>query len=62
MCNAVRRLTHDKSGAATVEYSLIVVVVSVSAIAGMEAFGSSLIEVFQYISQSIDAVIDATFS
>ena len=58
MRNVIRRFTSDRSGATAVEYSLVVAIVAVSAIAGMDAFGASLIDMLDHISQTINSVIN----
>ena len=58
MRNVIRRFRRDKSGATAVEYSLVVAIVAVSAIAGMDAFGGSLVDMLDHISQTINSVIN----
>ena len=58
MRNVIRRFRRDKSGATAVEYSLVVAIVAVSAIVGMDAFGSSLVDMLDHISQTINSVIN----
>ncbi len=58
MRSVFRRFTRDKSGATAVEYSLVVAIVAVSAIAGMDAFGASLIDMLDHIAQTINSVIN----
>ena len=58
MRNVIRRFNRDRSGATAVEYSLVVAIVAVSAIAGMDAFGASLIDMLDHIAQTINSVIN----
>ena len=62
MRDVLRRFTRDKSGATTVEYSLVVALVAISTIAGMDAFGDSLMDMLAHISQTLDSVINASVS
>ncbi len=54
-------LLKDESGATAIEYGLIAALISVAAIGAMTAMGSSLSEIFTFVSSKLeDAKTDAT--
>ena len=57
MRQLIRRFLPNTSGATAVEYSLVVAIVSVSAIAGMDAFGTSLVNMIMEIAETIEGVV-----
>lgn len=56
MIELTRELLSDESGATAIEYALIGSLVSVAAIAAMQAFGTSVINLYGFVS---DIVLDA---
>ena len=54
-------LMKDESGATAIEYGLIAALISVAAIGAMSAMGSSLSEIFNFVSTKLeDAKTEAT--
>ena len=62
MSNMIVRFLKDESGATAIEYGLIAALVSVAAIAGFSALGTSLSSMFSVVSSSIDGAVQAANS
>ncbi|NEI74721.1 Flp family type IVb pilin [Rhizobium lusitanum] len=50
---SVRRIFNDKTGATVIEYGLIAALMSAAIISGVGAFGGSLSEVFNTLSNTV---------
>jgi len=55
MTSLVLKLVKDESGATAIEYGLIAALVAVAAVVGMSALGTSLNNVFQSVSTTMNA-------
>ena len=55
MFSMIKELLADESGATAIEYGLIAALVSVAAIAALQALGGSLNTIFGGISDTLDA-------
>ena len=53
----LRRLVSDESGATSVEYALIAVIVSVGIILALQAFANAENELFEYIREKVITAI-----
>ncbi len=53
----LKRFLKDESGATAIEYGLIAALVSVAAIAGFQAVGTSLDGIFTDISTELDSAL-----
>ena len=49
----LRRFWNDESGASSIEYGLVAVVVSVGIIVGVQAFSTSLSDLWNYTATNI---------
>ena len=57
MFNAIRAFVADESGATAIEYGLIAALVSVAAITALQAMGSSLESIFNYVSTTLESAV-----
>lgn len=57
MLNVFNRILRDESGATAIEYGLIAALVSIAAIAGMEAAGVSLTDAFDNVSTKLTTAV-----
>jgi pilus assembly protein Flp/PilA len=57
MFNAIRGFVADESGATAIEYGLIAALVSVAAITALQAMGSSLNQIFGFVSTTLQDAI-----
>lgn len=51
----VKDLVGDESAATAIEYGLIAALVVISLLVGLQAYGTSVSEMFHYISETVDA-------
>ncbi|MGV1836399.1 Flp family type IVb pilin [Rhizobium rhizogenes] len=51
---SVRRFFNDRTGATVVEYGLIAALLSVAIVSGLGAFGGSLTNVFNLVSNTLN--------
>ena len=56
MVNAIRRFGRQNSGAAAVEYGLLVAVISISVIGASETMGISLTDLFDQIAVHLNVL------
>ena len=59
MLKTIRNFARDETGATAIEYGLIAGLVSVAAILSMQALGTSLTTIFQYVADKLAAVVPA---
>ena len=52
-------LLKDESGATAIEYGLIAALISVAAIVAMRSLGTSLNEIFGFVSTTLEDVVDS---
>lgn len=57
MLRTLRNFIADESGATAVEYGLIAALVSVATISGFEALGSSLVNVFDRVTSTLNTSV-----
>lgn len=57
MLSLMKNIIRDESGATAIEYGLIAALVSIAAIAGMEAAGVSLTDAFDNVSGKVNSAI-----
>ncbi len=57
MFDTFKQLIHDESGASAIEYGLLAALVSVAAIAALQAVGGSLIDMFTSVSGQVDSSV-----
>lgn len=57
MINAIKAFVADESGATAIEYGLIAALVSVAAITALTSLGSSLKEIFTYVSTTLEGAV-----
>ena len=57
MFTLLKELAHDDSGAAAIEYGLIATLVSVAGVSAFNSMGSSLNDVLNTISSSINGAL-----
>jgi pilus assembly protein Flp/PilA len=57
MANLVRQFAGDESGATSIEYALIAVLVAVAIIGSVSALGSSLQSIFSTVSSEVDTAL-----
>ena len=62
MIKLLRKLRKDEEGATAIEYGLIAALISVAAIIAMQALGTSLNNMFNAISGTLDSSAPATGS
>jgi len=55
--NLIRKFLSDESGATAIEYGLIAALVSVAAIAALQAMGTSLDAMFSAVSTALDGAV-----
>ncbi len=60
MVKAIRRFAREDSGAAAIEYGLLVAVVSVSVIGAGEMMGDSVSSMFEAISNHLNSLLVLT--
>lgn len=53
MITFVKKLAADESGATAIEYGLIAALVSVAAIAALQAMGGSLVDIFEVVNREL---------
>ncbi len=53
--NTVKTFLKDENGATAIEYGLIAALVSVAAIAALQAMGGSLVNIFGVVSGELDS-------
>lgn len=58
MFGNIKNLLKDESGATAIEYGLIAALVSVAAIAALTAMGSSLDQMFEFVSGKLEEATD----
>ncbi|MCK6502719.1 Flp family type IVb pilin [Myxococcota bacterium] len=51
--STLKRLAHDESGATSIEYALIAILVSVGIILALQAFANAENELFEYIRTKV---------
>ncbi|ACM27916.1 Flp family type IVb pilin [Agrobacterium sp. SHOUNA12C] len=54
---SVRRFFNDRTGATVVEYGLIAALMSVAIVSGLGAFGGSLTNVFNLVSNTLNGPV-----
>ncbi|WP_420348395.1 Flp family type IVb pilin [Pelagibius sp.] len=54
MLNTIKSFLQDESGATAIEYGLIAALVSVAAIAALQAMGNSLENIFTIVSNELE--------
>lgn len=59
MRNTIKRFIENESGATAIEYGLIAALVSVAAIAALQAMGGSLDAMFSSVSETLDDAVAA---
>ena len=57
MFQTLKTLFNDESGATAIEYGLIAALVSVAAIAALEAMGGSLTAMFEAVSEALEGAV-----
>lgn len=57
MLKTIRKFIADESGATAIEYGLIAALVSLAAIAALQALGESLDSIFGYVSTELNDAI-----
>jgi pilus assembly protein Flp/PilA len=57
MANLVRQVAGDESGATSIEYALIAVLVAVAIIGSVSALGDSLQSIFSTVSSEVDTAL-----
>ncbi|MGD1878548.1 MAG: Flp family type IVb pilin [Kiloniellaceae bacterium] len=58
MINTIKSFLSDESGATAIEYGLIAALVSVAAIAALQAVGNSLEDIFGVVSDELQNAAD----
>ena len=57
--NSIKKFLKDESGATAIEYGLIAALVSVAAIAALQAMGGSLDSIFTNVSDTLDDAVNS---
>jgi len=59
MFKTIRNFIQDETGATAIEYGLIAGLISVAAVVSMQALGTSLTTIFQFVADKLAAVVPA---
>ena len=54
MLRTIRRFIRERSGATAIEYGLIAALIAVASIGALQAFGTELIDIFNYVAAAVN--------